>query len=467
MTAPIRDGREVSQEPPPRASDVVDAGIDNAAMRPAGRDFFRQFRQSAKKTLQSAVTPDTFDYMRDFYRRSRLFYHRSRRVIETKRRISFPLLHAEDYKLARQGHDVVFLLHAPQIWPNVKLVVDELKSRRPDLRLAVTFPGARDKLPNSLTIQDITVIANFTEYLSYSLVTKILYTPHPSLDEFLSSLHRPPGATLICAPYSLNTIDGTFTEDGFDMYDYILCQGPEHIESFRRLALKRPALSGKKLLPAGYPKLDLMLALGKQRPRPQSTKITVVYAPTHLYWANRNLTSLVHYGEAIVDALLTEGYHVIFRPHGASLNLNDIVERPVVERIRRSHTDNPNFSFDSRADYTDSYSRADLMVTDVSGTGFTYSFGFGKPAIFFAPNANAEQGLSGIQFEGRDRIGALVRNIDELIRKTTELRHRNMAAEIERFRSEAVYNVGDSAAYIATCLEDILSGHERPEMIQL
>ena len=107
------------------------------------------------------------------------------------------------------------------------------------------------------------------------------------------------------------------------------------------------------------------------------------------------------------------------------------------------------------------------MVTDVSGTGFTFSFGFGKPTIFFAPNAEAERGLSGIQFEARHRIGALVRSVDEMIEKTSELCHSDMTDEIKRFRDEAIFNVGKSAAYITTCLEDILSGRERPEWVHL
>jgi hypothetical protein len=39
--------------------------------------------------------------------------------------------------------------------------------------------------------------------------------------------------------------------------------------------------------------------------------------------------------------------------------------------------------------------------------------------------------------------------------------------QIEQFRDETIFNVGKSAAYIASCLEDIHSGRERPEWIRL
>jgi hypothetical protein len=58
----------------------------------------------------------------------------------------------------------------------------------------------------------------------------------------------------------MNCLDGVYLDDAFDAYDYILCVGPHHLDSFRELARRHPALSGGMLVPAGYPKLDLMLA---------------------------------------------------------------------------------------------------------------------------------------------------------------------------------------------------------------
>ena len=264
----------------------------------------------------------------------------------------------------------------------------------------------------------------------------------------------------------MNSLDGVYPDDDFDAYDYILCGGPHHLDSFRERALRHPVLLGKTLVPAGYPKLDLMLASHstKRRPTDPSARSTVVYAPTHISSVNECLASLCHYGEAIINALLAEGHRVIFRPHPVSFDDQD---RPVIDRICQLHADNPNFSLDMSKDYTESYSLADLMVTDLSGTGFTFSFSFGRPCIFFSPNDEAERGLRGIQFEARYRIGTLVRDIDEMIEKTSELCNRDMTEEIERFRDEAVFNVGKSAAYIVNCLEDILSGCERPEWVRL
>jgi hypothetical protein len=365
--------------------------------------------------------------------------------------------------------DVLFFYDRPRHWPTIKLVVEELVHRRSDLRLALVIACSKKEFPDDSFLSGIPII----RAVAASLVlfdTQILYTPTPYLSPSSGdpSLRAkiPPKARVVHALMSMNSLDGTFADDAFDAYDYILCAGPYQLDSFRKRAVRYPALSRKWLLPAGYPKLDLILASHstKRHSVARSGRSTVVYAPTHNFGYNENLTSLRQHGEAIINALLAEGHRVIFRPHPISLVDSD---RPDIDRICRLHGDNPNFSLDASADYAESYSMADLMVTDVSGTGFMFSFSFGKPCLFFAPDAEAERGLSGIQFDARHRIGALVRDIDELIGKTAELCHRDMTEEIARFRDETVFNVGKSASYIVDCLEDILSGCERPEWDRL
>jgi hypothetical protein len=372
-------------------------------------------------------------------------------------RIRFQLLYSDNFKLMKRPFDIIFFCPGSAQWPNIKLVVEELNNRRYDLRV-----GMVTGFTESFYFTDSLTIIKHQGRRFKLFDTRILYTPLPGLLPF----ERPPNASVVHSLMSMNSLDGVYKDDDFDAYDYIVCGGPHQLDSFRELALRHPALLGKTLLPAGYPKLDLMLAAHstKRRPTDLSVKSTIVYAPTHTYCINECLASLSHYGEAIINALLAEGHRVIFRPHPVSFCDQD---RPVIDRICQLHADNPNFSLDRSKDYTESYSLADLMVTDLSGTGFTFSFSFGRPCIFFSPNDEAERGLHGIQFDARYRIGTLVRDIDEMIEKISELSNRDMTDEIERFRDEAVFNVGKSAAYIVNCLEDILSGCERPEWVRL
>jgi len=223
--------------------------------------------------------------------------------------------------------------------------------------------------------------------------------------------------------------------------------------------MRRPSLAGLKLISAGYPKLDLMLA-AREATRPSSAQGgTAVYAPTHVIASNERLASLRKHGARIIETLLAGGYHVIFRPHPMSFVDED---RLLVDRIAAAHAGNPKFSLDRSKDYTRTYASADFMVTDLSGTGFTYSLTFTRPCIFFAADEQAEVGLNGAQFDDRHRIGALVRSYAQLLETAAELLRTDMSDQLVRFRSEFVFNPGGSGAYIAGVLEDLLAGREAP-----
>jgi CDP-Glycerol:Poly(glycerophosphate) glycerophosphotransferase len=369
--------------------------------------------------------------------------------------ISFALLHPAQYKLAKKRFDILFFCDLPHRWQNIKLVVEELKHRRDDLKLGLAFRASRQELlPDSVNLADISTFTHVTIGALYLFDTGILYTTGPSAPP--SAMPRK--ARVVHSVMSMLSLDGFFFDDSFDAYDYILCGGVHHLDSFLQLASRRPGLSGKKLIPAGYPKLDLVLASRSTKLRPTGQRVnpTVVYAPTHS-------VALRQHAEAVISALLAQGHRVIFRPHPLSLN----AQRDIIEQVCELCAGNPNFSLDVNKDYTESYSLADIMVTDLSGTAFTFSFSFSKPSIFFVPNAETERGLSGIQYDARHRIGALVRDLDEMVEKVSELCNRDMTDEIELFRDETMFNVGKSARYIVDCLEEILSGRERPEWVRL
>jgi CDP-glycerol glycerophosphotransferase (TagB/SpsB family) len=271
---------------------------------------------------------------------------------------------------------------------------------------------------------------------------------------------------MIYSHMTMASHDALFDEPSFDAYDYILCSGTHHIDSFRALQNRRPSFGGKVLIPSGYPKLEYLMSQASTNASAKriSQKAAFVYAPTHVYKENERLASFGKYGEEIVDALIATGQHLIFRPHPTSLVDEDC---GVVDRILRKYSDDRNFTFDNSIDYIASYSSADLMITDLSGTGFTFSFAFTRPTVFFAPFQDAEQGLSGIQFDGRHRIGALARSIEEMISEIARLQKTDLTQQIVDFRNETLFNVGHSHEYIADCVNDIVQGRSRSEWIQL
>jgi hypothetical protein len=381
----------------------------------------------------------------------------TRRLIYAGRRLLFRLRHRAEHRLVQRPCDVLFCCD-PARWQNVKLVIQELARQRPDLSLAVAFPGSSSSMQDLSSMPRIAAIPHATLYTLPLFTTRLLYLPIPDLPAEL----RPAKAAVVHGLMSLASMDGIYLDHYFDSFDYVLCGGPHHIEALRKLALRRPSLAGLRMLAAGYPKLDLMLA-ASERKRP-SPGPTAVYAPTHVIPSNERLASLRRHGERIVRTLLAGGYRVIFRPHPISFVDED---RALVDRIAASHADNPRFSLDRSKDYTRTYSSADLMVTDLSGTGFTFSLTFTRPCIFFAADEEAERGLNGAQFDDRHRIGAVARSDAQLLQQAAELLRADRTEDLVRFRDEFVFNVGKSATYIASALEDILAGREPPAAIRL
>ncbi len=359
----------------------------------------------------------------------------------------------------KRPYDVLFCCD-PVRWQNIKMVLQELNRRRPDLRLAVAFPGPSGSIEDLSSIAGVTAIPHATLYTLPLFTTRVLYLPIPDLPKEL----RPRKAAVVHALMSMASMDGLYLDHHFDSFDYVLCGGPHHVESLRKLARRRPSLAGLRLLRAGYPKLDLMLA-APETARPSSADgATAVYAPTHVIASNEKLASLQRHGERIIDTLLAAGYRVVFRPHPLSFTDED---RPLVERIAASHARNPRFSLDRSNDYTRTYASADFMVTDLSGTGFTFSLTFARPCIFFAANEESERGLNGAQFDDRDRIGGVARTDQQLLERAAELSRADMREALVKFRSEFVFNAGSSAAYIACALEDMLAGNEAKDAIRL
>jgi CDP-glycerol glycerophosphotransferase (TagB/SpsB family) len=266
--------------------------------------------------------------------------------------------------------------------------------------------------------------------------------------------HFPQRARRVHFLVSLTSLDGVYDKSMFDHYDVIVCAGRHHVEDFIALGAAR-RWTNKLLMPVGYPKLDGQRRRLAQSGAGEPDALTVVFAPTHAYYVNHELSVLNRYGEQIVTAMIENGIRVIFRPHVESWRDQD---RGVVDRIVRRFDGHPGFVLDRSGDYFDTFARSHLMLTDVSGTGFTYAFTYGRPALFFAPNVAAEAGLKGIQFDRRDNIGLLVRSIDDLTGRL-RLAHRHRAflqQQIADFRNWLIFNPDSSEAFFAEHAERLL-----------
>jgi hypothetical protein len=211
-------------------------------------------------------------------------------------------------------------------------------------------------------------------------------------------------------------------------------------------------------IPGGYIKLDRNIEFFRTH-EAQIPIDSIIYAPTVCGDEFENYVSLPKYGEQIVGALLDnfQDYRIIFRPHPHTLDTE------YVANIEKRFRDSERFDLDSNASfYMGNYCRSAVMVTDMSGTAFTYAFTTLRPVIFFSHKEDTvEKAFNKVKyFQDREKIGHIATNIDELVEKTTLAldEREERAARIREFRDSEIYNVGKAGAYFAANVRHIFEG---------
>ena len=327
-------------------------------------------------------------------------------------------------------------------------------SRRRNVLLLISFdPGLVDGLDEKVKIE-----GNFKQECILLVGAKIFVTPVVGFP----SGNRPWLSKTIHLMISLGSVSGLYRQDHFDGYDYIFCAGPRQIEELSTLFRKRN-LKNKSLIRGGYPKLDLQIQSSHCHRERDSNCPTILYAPTHrVGGVNDDSVSLARFAKLIISTLLDAGFKVVFRPHPVSFNDSDQV---TIEEIDGEFSRNKNYSLDSTSNYMKSYSSSDILLTDLSGTAFTYAFSFLRPVIFFLPE-NKICGQRSQFHSDCSEIGAFVHEASDLPSTCLNLiEDKGGAKKISNFRSKFIYNLGRSNEYLSSCIELLLTNKRDPEWV--
>jgi hypothetical protein len=345
---------------------------------------------------------------------------------------------------------IIFYCYFPSHYQNIKGIPSLIKKYNSSAKVLLLTNYQSNEYFHS-EVDDVKVVQGVNYHACRLLCANIFVTPMVGL----SPCTVPFGAKSIHFLVSLAGLEGVYLDYHFDGWDYVFCASEDQVSDFIKLSQRRN-IRGLTLIRGGYPKLDDQILSASKAGYTMHAK-TVVYAPTHVYEGNSQLASLLTHGEDIVATLLDNKYTVIFRPHPASFMHS--VDMLVIESICSRFNDNPYFTLDKSKDYTKTYMQAAAMVTDLSGTGFTYSLSLGRPSIFFSHNKNAECKLDGLHFKDRDRIGFVVRTVDEL---TSYLQVAIDESEkwnylIMKYRENLIFNLGDSKNYFTSITEKIVN----------
>ena len=201
----------------------------------------------------------------------------------------------------------------------------------------------------------------------------------------------------------------------FNKYDFILINSKyvkKYFENIINRFCKKNKLNNSiKIIDVGYPRIDFLLKK-KSKNKSKLKKNSIIIAPAN-FMAFKNFT-LLTYLEFIIDTLLKHfDYNIIFRPHPQ--NRKDILfennknnyKIDILEKYKREK----RFSIDVTDDYSNNYFKTNLMISDLSGTAFTYSFLTENPVLFFSLNEKIykKHYQKFEHFKLRDKIGLVCR----------------------------------------------------------
>ena len=261
-------------------------------------------------------------------------------------------------------------------------------------------------------------------------------------------------AHIFHSPVSMHYVYG---DDSFDNHDIFFTVGPHQTREFELLSVLR-GWKNKSSFKAGYPKIDKLAHdySSFQRPITNDRKGKIAFAPS---WGEKNV--LRSHGIAIINDLLTEGFEVVLRPHKHSFDY----DMDVIDEIK-VFFQSMDFEIDDDIGFDKIYS-CDVLISDWSGIAYEFAFSTGRPVIFvdvaggqkIQSVRNLEINLEPMEDVCRFEIG-LVAKPDDVYKSVTDVFEKGVSKWSDTIviaRKKYLYNYGESAIVIASCLKNLTS----------
>lgn len=198
-------------------------------------------------------------------------------------------------------------------------------------------------------------------------------------------------------------------------YDYIFLSSDIAISDLKKKINQYQNIKSNEnkisLINTGYLKLDHVYKNLKEN---NLVEESILLAPTlSSMLIDYNLDKSV---DSIIEEILkNDKFKLIYRPHPGDLINKE--KKTVIKNIYEKYRNQSNFSLDDNTSYLESYKKSKILVTDFSGTAYTYAFSKLRPVIFFSKN---EEKLKKSElnelfyFKDRDTVGKIIQDIDRL-----------------------------------------------------
>lgn len=160
-------------------------------------------------------------------------------------------------------------------------------------------------------------------------------------------------------------------------YDYIFVGTQISLNQLNNTFKKYSLENIPTILDMGYPRLDYLILNNKVN---EKNKDSILIAPTAIDGFPK--LTMIYKLEKIIKKLSKLNLKIILRPHPRDR------KNKIYLRLKDKFSKNKLFIYDQSDDYSKIYKKAKLMITDISGTAYTFAFYTLSPVIFISINEN-------------------------------------------------------------------------------
>lgn len=364
-------------------------------------------------------------------------------------------LHSFFWKTKKEEKEMVFYTEHQGYYPNFEGIIKKLIEKNKTI-CYITSDSTDPILKNQHPKIKAFYINKLLIFLMTSLDCKVCIMTMADLNQFHIKRSLKP-VHYVYLFHALVSTHMVYRPGAFDHYDSILCTGPYQIKEIQKHE-KLNNLKPKKLIEAGYYRLERIYDAYEKYPKKKSTKKTILIAPS---WGTKNI--LESCGEHLIELLLKIGYKIIVRPHPEAVRRSP----DLINSFNLKFGNNPDFTLEKSVTSDDSLLKSDILISDYSGIALEYAFGTERPVLFLdtPPKVNNpkfnELEIKPLELFIRSKIGKIVspqklETVPKIIAKLIK-NEENYKEIIAKLRKQYVYNFGYSSEIGAEHIINILS----------
>ena len=283
----------------------------------------------------------------------------------------------------------------------------------------------------------------------------VMTTPQLDVHHFRRSKNVQHYSHVVHAPVDVHT----YKKFAFDYFDSVLCSNEQQINSIRALEKTRRTKI-KDLRCVGLTYYDRMLeelsvaSKSNEHASHETDNLHVLVAPT---WKPYSIINC--YGADFFKPLLDAGMKVTLRPHPQTYTSFP----EIVKNIELELSSYSNFTIDREASSVAAMLASDLMIADLSGVIWDYTFLHKKPLLTVSTPVDLD-GFEATELDHeawelsaiKERFTVVQPTqffqLDDIVRQATD------EYDPERYNSKALINLGSAGAAAAQELKGILEG---------